>query len=316
MLSVKDGGGNPTNMATTVDGASEHRYEMIVADPATPSRKLTVTSTGAAKVDGSGVTQPTQDASDGPVAPGAAASKSSLAGGQYNATLPTLTDGQQAAAQVDSRGRQIVAQSDGALLHVTVDGTVLDQADGPVAPGTVAAKSALIGAQYKASPPSLTDGQQAALQCDSGARLIVVSPSGSNFRVQPDGGTAPNTNFNTPTLIQLTAQAAGSGNSADQTNGTGRGLHLAINISTITGTSPTLTVTIQGKDPGSSTYYTILASAALTASGLTILRVYPGLTAAANTFANDIIPYQWRVAWAVGGTGAAVTAVVTASIVN
>jgi hypothetical protein len=53
----------------------------------------------------------TKDAADGPVAPGAAASFSLLAGGQYNSTLPTLTTGQQAALQVDSSGRLLVISS-------------------------------------------------------------------------------------------------------------------------------------------------------------------------------------------------------------
>ena len=47
----------------------------------------------------------TVEPSNGPTAPGTAASFSSLIGGQYNVTLPTLTDTQQAAIQVDSSGR-------------------------------------------------------------------------------------------------------------------------------------------------------------------------------------------------------------------
>jgi hypothetical protein len=50
----------------------------------------------------------TSDAADGPVAPGTAASKSILTGGQYNTTLPTLTNGQQSAIQVDSSGRLLI----------------------------------------------------------------------------------------------------------------------------------------------------------------------------------------------------------------
>lgn len=49
------------------------------------------------------------DAADGPVTPGTVASKSTLAGGQFNTALPTLTNTQQAALQVDSSGRLIVA---------------------------------------------------------------------------------------------------------------------------------------------------------------------------------------------------------------
>lgn len=49
------------------------------------------------------------DSADGPVTPGTVASKSILTGGQYNTSLPTLTAAQQAALQVDSRSRLIIA---------------------------------------------------------------------------------------------------------------------------------------------------------------------------------------------------------------
>ena len=57
----------------------------------------------------SGTDVPTLDSSDGPVAPGTVASSSSLAGGQFNTSLPTLTNTQQAALQVDSSGRLIIS---------------------------------------------------------------------------------------------------------------------------------------------------------------------------------------------------------------
>jgi hypothetical protein len=47
----------------------------------------------------------TNDRSNGPVTPGTVAANSSLIGGQFNTTLPTFTNGQQAAIQVDSNGR-------------------------------------------------------------------------------------------------------------------------------------------------------------------------------------------------------------------
>jgi hypothetical protein len=45
----------------------------------------------------------------GPVTPGTVAANSGLAGGQYNTVLPTLTNTQQSAIQLDSSGRLIVA---------------------------------------------------------------------------------------------------------------------------------------------------------------------------------------------------------------
>jgi hypothetical protein len=100
-------------------------------------------------------------------------------------------------------------------------------------------------------------------------------------------------------------------NGAPHHNDMARGLHLVVDITAVSGTSPTLTVTIEGYDPISGKYYTILASTALNATGTTVLKVYPGLTASANAAANDILPKFWRVKWVIGGTA---TPTVTASI--
>lgn len=51
----------------------------------------------------------TKDQSDGPVAPGTVASFSQLMGGQFNTVLPTLTNAQQAAVQLDASGRLLVS---------------------------------------------------------------------------------------------------------------------------------------------------------------------------------------------------------------
>lgn len=80
-----------------------------------------------------------------------------------------------------------------------------------------------------------------------------------------------------------------------------RGVELIINITAQTG-SGAITVTIQGYDPVSGTKYTILASASLGSNGQTILRVYPGLTGATNTIANDVMPGSWTVSVAQTGT--------------
>lgn len=98
------------------------------------------------------------------------------------------------------------------------------------------------------------------------------------------------------TNIELLASAArtASVNSADFVNYNAKGLHVIIDVTAITDT-PSITVTIEGKDEVSGKYYTLLTSAAIVATGTTILRIYPGLTAAANTIANDILPRTFRV---------------------
>lgn len=188
------------------------------------------------------------DSSDGPVTPGTVAAKSSLAGGQFNTSLPTLTTGQQAALQVDSSGRliispatqtvtgtvavsnfpstvdtnfgtvgantlrsaaqignatgaadfnagnssaqtlRVVVATNQAAIPVSQSGTwtvqpgntqnttawlTQDAADGPVTPGTVATKSILIGGQFNTALPTLTNGQQSAIQVDSSGRLLI-----------------------------------------------------------------------------------------------------------------------------------------------
>lgn len=92
-----------------------------------------------------------------------------------DATNPTT---QQAA--VDTFGSQFSVLKDASgnaigdqLLSATYWLQVVDPANGPLAPGTAAGFSNLIGGQYSAALPTLTDGQQAAVQVDSSGRLLV-----------------------------------------------------------------------------------------------------------------------------------------------
>lgn len=125
---------------------------------------------------------------------------------------------------------------------------------------------------------------------------------------------AGSVSYETGTLITHTAAAAGT-TGGDIDGSRGKGLLLFVNITAITGTTPTLTVTLSGKSP-QGVYYTILASAALNATGQTVLRVYPGLTAAANATVSDILPNTWRVSTVIGGTTPAVTATIAAVVVE
>lgn len=123
----------------------------------------------------------------------------------------------------------------------------------------------------------------------------------------------PNVNKSVTTL---TAAGLGTTNSSDLDGSRGKGVIVTIDITVITGTGPSLTVTIQGKDQVSGKYYTILASAALAAVATTILKVYPGLTAAANLVVNDIMPPDFRISSVVAGTGPAVTATISAAVIE
>lgn len=74
---------------------------------------------------------------------------------------------------------------------------------------------------------------------------------------------------------------------------------VVINVTAVTAT-PSITVTLTGV-VGEATY-TILVSAAITATGTTVLRVHPSLTAAANTIAKDVLPHTMKLSVAHGDT--------------
>jgi hypothetical protein len=94
--------------------------------------------------------------------------------------------------------------------------------------------------------------------------------------------------------VFASAERAGDTVSATFANYGYVGLHVIIDVTAITAT-PSVVFTIQGYSPLGDDYYTLLASAAITATGQTVLRVFPGATAAANTVANDRLPGLWRV---------------------
>lgn len=100
-------------------------------------------------------------------------------------------------------------------------------------------------------------------------------------------------NNGTATLL-ASAERTATTSSTDQTNYNWRGAHIVIDVTAIAAT-PSIVVTVQGKDVISGKYYTILTSAAITGTGTTVLRIYPGLVAVANLTISDILPRLWRV---------------------
>lgn len=77
-------------------------------------------------------------ASNGPVTPGTVATFSSLVGGQFNTSLPTLTNTQQSAIQVDSSGRLLVSIASSIAVTGPLTDTQLRATPVPVS-GTVTA---------------------------------------------------------------------------------------------------------------------------------------------------------------------------------
>lgn len=82
--------------------------------------------------------------------------------------------------------------------------------------------------------------------------------------------------------------------SSDITNLGGRGVHVILDV-TVDPSTASVVLTIEGKDPASGKYYTLLTSAAVNSVSTNIYKVYPGLTAASNLTVSDILPKTFRV---------------------
>ena len=95
--------------------------------------------------------------------------------------------------------------------------------------------------------------------------------------------------------------------SSDITNYNHRGAHFILNYST-GGTSNLIMMRIQGKDPLGGTYYNIVSTVTLSATGGAAYMIYPGVTAAAAAAvvsgggANAVLPRTWRVQVVQSGT--------------
>lgn len=109
------------------------------------------------------------------------------------------------------------------------------------------------------------------------------------------------------TAIASGAITAAQVNSADQVNDNRRGVHVIINVTVAT--AGDYTPKIQGKDPVSGTYYDVLVGTAISTTGITILKVYPGILGVANASANDFLPRVWRVQLNGGATHSATLSV-------
>lgn len=71
------------------------------------------------------------------------------------------------------------------------------------------------------------------------------------------------------------------------------GLKAILNVTAVPGTD-TVQLVIEGKDPVSGAYFTILSAAARVATGTDVLTIQPGGAVTANVSANDSVPDTYR----------------------
>lgn len=94
-------------------------------------------------------------------------------------------------------------------------------------------------------------------------------------------------------LLPSAARTAASVATIDQTNCCWKGGHVTINVTAYT--SGNYTPVIQAKDPVSGTYYPVLSGTAISSTGITVLKVYPGIGAVQYGSTSDVLPKVWRV---------------------
>ena len=117
-----------------------------------------------------------------------------------------------------------------------------------------------------------------------------------------------------PSASRLTTINSAALGAVDHNTGPYTGMIVDIDITAYTGAT-NVVFTVQGKDPESQAYYTLLASAALTATGHTVLRIDPRVPASANVAAQASLPRQFRIIATVTGTATVLTYSVAVTLV-
>lgn len=101
-------------------------------------------------------------------------------------------------------------------------------------------------------------------------------------------------NANITVIASTTSTSTATVSQSDQTNPFYRGIRVFLDVTAVTA-SPSIILTIEGKDALSGTYYTLLAGAAVATVSTNSYVIFPGATVTANVSANTFLPATWRV---------------------
>lgn len=105
--------------------------------------------------------------------------------------------------------------------------------------------------------------------------------------------------------LDTSSARTASANGTTGTNHNFRGAEFFVNVTAVSGTTPTMTVQLQESYNGTNfrdVDTTNAQTASITANGIYKFVVYPGVTTAANAALNSILPRTFRLAWTIGGT--------------
>lgn len=109
-----------------------------------------------------------------------------------------------------------------------------------------------------------------------------------------NGTTIDRERGNTADVMLATSARNNNTLSPTTINYNARGGHFIINVSQMSG-APSITPKIMALDSASSAWYPLLIATPITAIGVTVLKIYPGITPTPNLSASDILPRSFRV---------------------
>lgn len=126
----------------------------------------------------------------------------------------------------------------------------------------------------------------------------------TNYGYANDGVTATKEIKNDALTVFTSAARTTTTNGSDLTNVGARGVMLVLDVTAASGTTPTLDVKLQYKDPVSGKYVDIpgAAFAQKTGTGTDSLLVYPGVAETANREVSTHLGKSWRAVATIGGT--------------
>jgi len=126
----------------------------------------------------------------------------------------------------------------------------------------------------------------------NGVQVNAALPAGNNNIGDVDVLTLPAKNVEGVALASAARTATVS--SADIANDNGRGLHVILDA-TLDPAAASVVLTIEGKDPASGKYYTLLTSADVNSVSTNVYRIGADLTASPNLIVKDFVPKTFRI---------------------
>lgn len=123
---------------------------------------------------------------------------------------------------------------------------------------------------------------------------------------------------NLDVAVLASAARTATGNGPDMVNKDASGVVLTLDITAVSGTTPTLDVKVQSKDSLTGKYVDIPGAAFSQKNGVLTdqLVVYPGVAVSANKAVSNVLPRNWRIVYTIGGTTPSFTFAVSAAYVK